>query len=407
VKPSVLRLPVPAAVRGLPREFWILWIGTLIDRAGSFVLPFLAIYLTESVGLSPARAGLIVALHGLSGVFSGPAGGALADRLGRRRTIVLGLVASASAMLLLGTVRAAPLIAPAVACLGFTAPLARPAVQAMIADVVPSVDRPRAYGGLFWAANLGFAIAPMVAGLLAGRAFFWLFVGDAATTLIYAGIVVTLLGETRPTAGGTATNLSGLWVAFHNGTLLVFLALTVAFCTILLQCWSTLPLDLRAHGVTPAQYGALISLNGVVIFLVQPWLSLWARRFSRSRVLAAGTFIVGAGYALNALVTSRVGYGAAIVVWTLGEIPVAAVAPSIVADLAPADQRGRYQGAYSMAWGLAGFAAPALGGLVLDRAGARVLWLASGAVGALVAVGHLAAAPARRRALEALRRTAP
>ena len=72
----------------LPRPFWVLFAGTLVNRVGGFVLIFLAIYLTEERGLNPAQAGAVVAAYGIGAIGAGPIGGALSDRIGRRPTLV-------------------------------------------------------------------------------------------------------------------------------------------------------------------------------------------------------------------------------------------------------------------------------------------------------------------------------
>jgi len=84
--------------RDLPRSFRILWAGALINRLGGFVLPLLALYLTGERGLPVEQVGVIVALWGAGTVAGGSVGGMLADRLGRRRTLILVLVAGALAM---------------------------------------------------------------------------------------------------------------------------------------------------------------------------------------------------------------------------------------------------------------------------------------------------------------------
>ena len=90
--------------RGLPRPFWVLFAGTLVNRVGGFVLVFLAIYLTEVRGLTPAQAGAIISAYGLGAIGGGPLAGALADRCGRRPTLVGSLIAGGASMLGLGFV---------------------------------------------------------------------------------------------------------------------------------------------------------------------------------------------------------------------------------------------------------------------------------------------------------------
>src|SRR5450755_2041863 len=94
------------SVRGLPRAYWVLWSGMLVNRLGSFVVPFLALYLTRVRGLSIGAAGVIVALWGAGSLASGPIGGILTDRVGRRSTLLAGTALGALAMLHLGVARA-------------------------------------------------------------------------------------------------------------------------------------------------------------------------------------------------------------------------------------------------------------------------------------------------------------
>jgi len=151
----------------LPRTFWFLWAGTIVNRLGGFVIPFLTLYLTSRRGLSVSQAALMVSLFGAGSFAANLVGGELADRLGRRPVLLTSFFAAPLAMLAVGFAREAALIAGATLVLGFFTDLYRPAVSATVADLVPPEGRPRAYGYIYWAINLGAAFAPLVAGLLA------------------------------------------------------------------------------------------------------------------------------------------------------------------------------------------------------------------------------------------------
>ena len=220
--------------RGLPRSYWLLWTGALINRLGGFVAPFLALYLTGDRGLSVARAGLVVSLFGAGTFFSGPVGGQLADKLGRRHTLVLALVLGALAMLHLGAARSVAHIAVAAFLLGLLGELYRPAVSATIADLVPAQDRVRAFGLLYWAINLGFAFAGVVGGLISSKGFTVLFLADALTTLAFAAIIYLKIPETqpRPAPGHRPQH----WTTpFRDGPFVAFAGLTFAVALIFQQ----------------------------------------------------------------------------------------------------------------------------------------------------------------------------
>jgi MFS family permease len=134
-----------------------------------------------------------------------------------------------------------------------------------------------------------------------------------------------------------------------------------------------------------------------VIVLVQPFMGPFLTRLDRSRTLATGAFVIGLGFGLNALARTAPVYALGVVIWTLGEIAVIPVASTVVADLAPRQLRGRYQGASGLTWGLATMVGPPLGALVLQRYGSLGLWPACVVLGIAVAAGHLLLGPQLRR----------
>ena len=382
-------------VRGLPRTYWILWTGALINRLGGFVMPLLALYLTGERGLSIEQAGLVVSLYGGGALLAGPAGGFFADRSGRRSTLVAALVLGALAMLHLAFARSPLHICVAAFFLGLFGELYRPVVSAAIADLVAPSDRARAYGILYWAVNLGFAVGSALGGAMSRYGWYLLFVGDAVTTLAYAAIVWIRIPETRP-AHLLHEEREAPWAPLADRPFVVFCALIALVAMLFNQAFVTLPVDVRAHGLSPAAYGSLIALNGVLIFLFQPLFSRVLSPYPRHRVLAAAAARVGLGFGMTALMRSLGGYVLSIAVWTAGEIVMAGIGPAVAADAAPPSRRGAYQGLFHMSFGIAALTAPAAGSFVLGRFGPAVLWTGCLAVGLCSAAGQLALGTLRR-----------
>jgi MFS family permease len=401
-----LKAEVHATAGGLPRVYWYLWWGTLVNRLGSFVVPFLALYLTRERGFTVEQAGLMASLHGAGGVLSGFVGGTVADRFGRRVALLAGLWLGSACMLLLGFSREPLQIGVAVTLLGLLGEMYRPAVSAAMADVVPAKDRARAYGLLYWVVNLGFSIAIPLAGLASRFGFEVLFIADACTTFLYGVVVWRKVPETRPEHVTHEGKRRGISVApFTDGVFLAFALPVLLTALIFVQSTVTLPLDLTARGISPATFGLVLGLNGVLIVVVQPFAARVLGQMRRSVVLAWASALTGVGFGLYAF-TPEAGLAAlAVCVWTLGEIAQAPAASAVVADLAPAEERGTYQGAYSMLWAAAQCVGPALGGLVLGRYGSQGLWGMSLCLGLAAGLWHLSIGPARRRRLEALRQT--
>jgi MFS family permease len=376
--------------RGLPAAFWVLFAGTLVNRIGGFMLVFLAMYLTDVRGLTPAQAGAVVAAYGAGSIFGGPIGGWLADRFGRRPALIAALLGGGATVLSLGFVTGRATLTIAAVATGLLYEMYRPIVAATIADAIPAADRARAYGLIYWAINVGAAVAPLLGGALAARNYRLLFAADAATTAAYGVIVWWALPETRPAAAGASAARPGIGVVLADRVFLAICLLTLGFAIVFCQSFVGLPLDMRAHGLSAAAYGGVIAINGVLIVLLQPWAGELVKHRSRRAVLSTASLLVGAGFGMTAWIETVPWYAVSVAVWTIGEILFAPASMTFVADVAPEHLRGRYQGVFATAF-TAGFAAaPALGGYVVGHFGGVWLWSGCFALMLVVAAGFAA-----------------
>lgn len=400
----------------LPPVFWALFWGMLVNRAATFVALFLALHLTQDLAISNATAGWIVGCWGIGSWCASPIAGVLADRIGRRITMLLSLGLNALCVLAIASVADLHLLFVLTFLGGATHQAYFPASNAAIADVVPPEDRTRAYGLIYWAVNLGLAIGFTAGGLVPDGHLPLLFVADAATTLVCAGVIAWRVPETRPADAHHEPALAGLAKVAADAPFVVFAVLHFAALLVFTQFNLALPLHMRAHGHGSRAFAWLMAFNCAGVVALQPWLAPRLRRFDRSHLLAIASALFGIGYGLNAFVPgiadglAGLGLGGAhewqlalylfgAAFWTVGEVVGFPVASSLVADFSPAGLRGRYQGAFAMVWGATNGLSPVLGGQVMERLGAPVLWLACFAIGLVVAAGHLFAAPARRRRL--------
>jgi MFS family permease len=376
-----------------------------VNRLAAFVGVFLALYLVRELGFGADAAGRVVALYGVGLLVAAPLGGTLADAVGRRSTMLLSLCAGALAIGAIGFLRGAVPIATFAFLAAATSEMYRPAMNAAIADLVPPRDRARAWGLSYWAMNLGWTVGLALGGVLAAHSFTAVFLADAATSLLFAAIIAWRVPETRPAGSHVHSPLAGLALVFGDRTFVTFLLLVFLSLVVFVQFQLAVPLDMNAHGIGPGTFAALLSLNGLGVVLLQPIAAVWLTIGDGGRRLAASALLIGAGFGLYALagpLPPLYVYAAGVVLWTLGEVFGFPAAATVVADLAPAGLRGRYQGAFSMAWGVAFTVAPILGGEVLTRFGGIALWLLCLGIGVASAAGHLAAARPRRRRLAAL-----
>jgi MFS family permease len=393
-----------ALIEGLPPTYWLIWTGTLINRLGGFVIPFLTLYLTAQRAISVSQATLMVSFFGAGSFIAQLSGGELTDRLGRRPVMLMSFFITPIFMVMLGLARDLVLISIATFAVGFFTDLYRPAVGAAIADLVPPEARTRAYGYNYWAINLGAAVAPILAGLMAEYNYLLLFVADALTTAIFGFIVLLGIHETRPAEAHHASHAPLRERISQLGRapiLLMFSFITLFFGMIYMQANVTLPLDMGSHGLGPGPYGAAIAVNGFLIILVTIPVSNMARKWPRFETVAVSAVLLGLGFGFTALATNLPLFALSVAIWTLGEIAATSVGPTIIADLSPVELRGLYQGIFGAAWGLSFFLGPLAGGWVFENLGSNALWVGCLVLGIVLAFCYYAlSAPAKRHAAQ-------
>ena len=387
-----------AALAAYPRPFWMLVVGTFVNRTGLVVLPFLALYLTSQRGVGVAAATLAVSLYGAGAFLGGFVGGWLSDRVGRRPVLLASLGGAAVPVAAIPFAPGYAAVAALTFAFGLLAEMYRPAVSAAVADLVPEERRARAYAIVYWAINLGVAVGPALGGLLAERSYLALFALEGATLLGYAAIVLLAVPETRPAVASGAERVRiDLRPVARDGALAALAAAVLLVGVGFFQLFSALPLTMAADGLSELDFGLVVTVNGGLIVLVGLPVAAFVGERLTSWWVPGAVALVAVGLALTAPAHTFWAYAAASVVWTLGEMAFLPVVPTIVARLAPVELRGSYQGVYHASWGLAKAIGPALGGLVLAGAGAAALWLGAGALAGLAAVVLAALLPTLRR----------
>jgi MFS family permease len=340
------------------------------------------------------EAGTIVTCFGAGSFVSQPLGGWLADRFGRRATMVGGLVGTAVALGLLAVSRPLPLIAVTALLTGVAVDIYRPASSAAVADLVPVQDRTRAFALIYWAVNLGVSVSGVLGGVLALRGWWILFALDAATCLVFAVLVARGVPETRPEPAADAPG--GFGPVLRDRLAVALAAMTLVGGVVYLQAYIALPLAMTRDGLSPAAYGLAYAVNPVTVLAVQPFTLRWLSARPPARVYAGATVVLGVGFGLTYFAHTLAAYAATVFVWTLGEVAFNAVGPTIINTIAPASLRGRYNGLIGLAFGGAAMVAPLAGTWSLAR-GAAVVWGGCLVVNLVVAGLTLLLGPSLRR----------
>jgi MFS family permease len=367
--------------RGLSRTVWILVVARAVNRIGAFTLPFLGVVLTVEFGASLGQTGLILAVFGAATIPSRLLGGQLADRLGRRLTIVLGLTGCAIAQLWIALSHTLWSAVLATILLGLAFEIYEPPSQAMIADVTEPGSRPAAYG-LYSAA---LAAAGVLAGLLAAALSHWdlrwLFVADAITCLSCTALVALVLRTDLQHAEEAPTATVSVW---RDRRLLLLLAGGTIFATIYMQIIIGLPLTLLEQGLPKSGIGIILAISAITLIAAQRLLRV--QHLDDFRSIAVGYVLLAAGLVVCAVAGTLAVFVIAAILWSLGDLFLLTRYLTQASGLAPDQARGRYLAVFGLSWGIATTIAPLTVTQLLESAGPRGLWLTSAAVAVALAV---------------------
>jgi MFS family permease len=372
----------------LPTSVWIVVAGGAISAIGNgFVLPYGSIYLHVVRGLPIAVVGLVISTSALASLLAGALGGTLVDRVGPRTMMLGGLVLQALGFSGFGFAVSLPEAAASMVVIGAGLGCFYPAFAALLAAVTNRRQRSAAATLQYASTNLGIGVGAVIGGLVvstsAPDSFTLIYLIDAASFVIFGGLVVVLVPSGRHHAG--AHERVGYSVVLHDR---LFLALIGFNGLVVLSTYAQLDtaVPLYAHlflGVPTVALGVILAANTAFIVIAQLPIGRAVRHLDRSRTLALSgvawmvTWLVGELASLTHGLAADLMLGVFAVLFGLGECLLSATIGPLVADLAPPAVRGRYMAAFNLSWGLGLLVGPAIGGFVVGsflRPGMWVLW---------------------------------
>ena len=369
-------------VPALPRQAWTVLGGHAITAVGSgLTLPFLLVYLSSVRGISLGTAGLAVSTVALGGLCGNFAGGWLADRVGARRAVVVGLLLSAGGTAALALVTSSLPAFAATSIMGLGAGIIWPAEDALLATVVRPRQRPAVFSVRFAATNAGLGVGALLAAGMVDIAAPWTFsaiyVANAVAFLLY--VPVLLLAVPEPDRAGDAENPAGpvrggyrqvvrdrLFLSMWGLTALV---VTVSYG----QYHSSFPAFATGEGGISARALSLaFAVNTLTIVCAQLIVLrlMMGHRRTRGIMLACALWTVtwaltiAAGHVAGGIAVLL--FALAMMFFALGETLFSPTVPAIVNDLATADLRGRYNGLFMLAWTTGFMVGPAVAGFGLE-----------------------------------------
>lgn len=341
--------------RGLPKPIYWIFLARLVNTMGAFVHPFLAIYLTETLGYSTAQAGIYVTYSVAAYVPGALIGGRLADQWGRKRVLLFFQALAACGYLAVVIFPNPSWIPWFLIGTAFFNSVAQPAHGAITADLTTPENRQQAFSFLYLGTNIGFAVGPLIAGFLFNRYLMWIFIGDAVTTLTALVFIARGVPETKPAEMGETLSAerqaeqreegSLLRVLLRRPTLLIFSFLMILISFVVVQMNFTVPLQFNGwFGAKngKAYYGILMSTNGLAVIGLTPFLIHWTRKNSAIFNVGLSNFLYFLAVIMLGIKASLSWYLAMMLVWTAGEVLQITNYNVYLANHTPENYRGRF-----------------------------------------------------------------
>ena len=378
------------SVKGLPRDMWVLFYTTLINRSGTMVIPFLVLYLTQKIGVSASEAGVALLVYGIGAFISAPLTGRLADKIGALKVMKISLVGTSAVMLIYGFITNYYLILVFSFILSVINEAFRPANLSLISEIVAPAQRRISFALNRLGINIGMSIGPVAGGFLILIDYHFLFYVNAFASLA-AGIYLTAtpwtsLSETDSAASEITAPLVGTSV-LKDLKFLFFLIAVVPANLVFFQHLGGVPLYIVDDlGYSTAAFGLLSAINTVLIIIAEVPLNNMMANMSYSRSMFIGALLAAIGFGAMAVARDITPLIITIIIWTFGEMIFFPVTAAYASEIAPAKKRGEYMGYFQMTFSFAFSAGPWLGAVVYEKYGSVILWSGALVMGLITAV---------------------
>ncbi|MBK7632616.1 MAG: MFS transporter [Ignavibacteriales bacterium] len=363
---------------------------SLINRSGTMVLPFLALYLTKKIGVSPAEAGTALLVYGAAAFLAAPITGKLSDKLGSLKVMKFALFGSGILFFVYSFVSDYYWILVASFILAAVNEAFRPANLSMITEIVAPSQRRIAFALNRLAINAGMSVGPVIGGFLTLIDYHYLFYANAVAS-IAAGIYLS----TTKWSSLTAEKIEEVSIEkpqlrfeiLNDKSFLFFLFAIIPANLVFFQHLGALPLYIVDDlGYTTAAFGLFGAINTVLIIFLEVPLNNWMNDTPYKKSLMIGALLAGIGFGGFAIANTVVPLVIAIVVFTFGEMVFFPITAAYTSEIAPANKRGEYMGYYQMTFSFAFSAGPWLGTVVYQHYGSVILWSGAFVLGLITTV---------------------
>ena len=384
---------------GYDARFRVLFYGRMFAAMGwSLSMPFLAIYMSQDLHIDAALVTLAYTIAALFGALSQIIAGELADRFGRRITLLTSMAIRTGVFVLIAIAVQLSLgflsIAILMCASSISGNMFMPAANAMIADIVPANKRVEGFSIARIGANIGWAIGPAMGGF---SSQFLSYPITFMITSILSAIVLVLVFLYAPESHTKGTTekfrLKDIVGIRRDKDFIVYALLTLFAGIISMQMIATLSIYTQEYTpwITKDLLGIVYALNGVLVVFLQFPVSRSLSRYRLTTMLALGTALYCVGYFSVAFASTFALLLISMTIVTLGEIVVSPPSLTIVSNMAPSHKRGQYMGVYGLFETFGGSFGPLVGGIAIDAFPGQlvIIWTIPCLFGIVAVVGYL------------------
>ncbi len=382
--------------RRYPIQFWLLIFGLVVSTTGTtMVWPFLTIYASETLSLLMAAVTSLMTFNSISGLVASILAGSLVDYFGRKSIMVFGVFGMALVYLSYIFANEFWQFGLLMFLSGSFSPLYRIGTDAIVADMLPAEERAQAYGFLRMGRNIGVALGPILGGIVLSNSYNIGFIAAALALATYGIITLLFLKETLERKTGEEREslrdqFRVMLQAMRNKAFMRMLGsfTLMEICATLM--WVILAVYIKQNfGIQEDQYSWIPTTNALMVIFLQVGITRLTSRHDPHRVMPIGAAFYPLAMLIVAYSTNFWGFLLAMVVMTFGELITAPTATAYVANLAPADQRGRYLGFFGLNWFIALSIGPRGAGILTDKFSIQTPWLVGAVVGVLSVLAFL------------------
>ncbi|RZK43574.1 MAG: MFS transporter [Pedobacter sp.] len=366
---------------GLSRETWILSIVILVNRCGFMAVPFMGLYVTQSLGRPASDAGILISLFGVGSILGAAAGGKLTDVFGFRPVQIFSSLFGGALFLAFPLATNFTVLCVLALFISFFYDAFRPANFAAIAAYSLPGNETRSYSLNRLATNIGWAFGISMGGIIASYNYKLLFIVDGAVTMIVGFAIFLFLPAVKGFRKAVKEKMVGVVVKkpWQDGPFLRFMLLTTLFTTSAFLMFRVVPVFFKeVWHLDEALIGIILGVNGVIIGLFEMVIvSKIENKKSPAFYIILGVVIVGFSFAclmLPSFVPVVVAL-ISVVCFTVGEMLSFPFFNTIVIQRSNEFNRGQYAAGYSLSWSVAQVVGPTFGFYVAEKLGYSYLWV--------------------------------